>query len=93
MGFQAVLDIRISLALQNQTNRIADKLVEIPGVAYIVKISGEYDLLLSALVRDCKDIVRINEEITKIPHIKKIEAKMRKVRPDWPGPRQYISTF
>jgi DNA-binding Lrp family transcriptional regulator len=93
LGFQAILDVKISLSVQNQTNYIADKLIKITGVSYLVKISGDYDLLLSALVRDCDDIIRINEEIAKISHIKKIEATMRKIRTDWPGPRQYISTF
>ncbi len=93
LGFQAILDIKIALSLQNQTNCIADKLAQITGVSYLVKISGDYDLLVSALVRDCYDIIRINEEIARIPHIKKMEATMRKVRSFWPGPRQYISTF
>ena len=46
-----------------------------------------------ALVKDCRDIIAINEEIAKIPYIKRIDAAMRQVYPAWPSPRQYISTF
>jgi len=70
-----------------------DKLSIIPGVAYLVKISGDYDLLVVALVKDCKDITAINEKIVKIPYIQRMDATMRQVYPAWPGPRQYISTF
>ena len=64
-----------------------DKLSIIPGVVDLVKISGNYDLLVMALVKDCRDIIAINEEIAKIPYIKRIDAAMRQVYPVWPGPR------
>jgi hypothetical protein len=50
-------------------------------------------LLVTALVKDCKDIIAINEGIVKMAYIKRIEAAMRQVYPVWPGLRQYISTF
>jgi Lrp/AsnC family transcriptional regulator for asnA, asnC and gidA len=93
LGYQAILDLNIALANQSKTKEVVDKLSKIPGVAYLVKISGNYDLLVTALVKDCKDIIAINEEIAKIPYIKRLEAAMRQVYPAWPGPRQYISTF
>jgi hypothetical protein len=70
-----------------------DKLSIIPGVTYLVKISGNYDVSVLALVKECKDIIAIDEEIIKIPYIKRTEAAMRQIIPAWPGPRQCISTF
>jgi DNA-binding Lrp family transcriptional regulator len=93
LGYQAIIDINIALANQSKAKEVVDKLSIIPGVANLVKISGNYDLLVMALVKDCKDIIAINEEITKIPYIKRIDAAMRQVYPAWPSPRQYISTF
>ena len=93
LGYQTILDINIALANQSKTREIVDKLSLIPGVAYLVKISGNYDLLVTALVKDCKDIIAINDEIVKISNIKRLEAAMRPVYPAWPCPRQYISTF
>jgi DNA-binding Lrp family transcriptional regulator len=93
LGYQAILDSNIALTNQSETKEVVDKLSKIPGVTYLVKISGDCDLLVVALVKDCKDIIAINEEIIKIPHIKRMEPTIRQVYPAWPGPRQYISTF
>ena len=93
IGFQAILDLNLALSNQSETDEIADKLSQIPGVSYIVKLGGNSDLLVVALVKDCKDIIAINDDIVKIPNIKKIEATLRQIPPCWPGPRQYISTF
>ncbi len=93
LGYQAVLDFSMALTEQSETKEVVEKLSKIPGVTYLVKISGTYDLLVTALAKDCNDIIAISEEITKIPNIKKIEASIRKVYPAWPTSRQYISTF
>jgi Lrp/AsnC family transcriptional regulator for asnA, asnC and gidA len=93
LGYQAVLDIDVALTDQSETKEIVEKLSKIPGVAYLVKISGNYDLSVVALVKDCKDIIWVNEEISKIPNIKKMEGTLKTLPPRWPGPRQYISTF
>ena len=93
LGYQAILDVNIALTNQGETKEVVDKLSIVPGVAYLVEISGDYDLLVTALVKDCKDIIAINEKIIKIPYIQRMESAMRQVYPAWPGPRQYISTF
>lgn len=91
LGYQAILDLNISLTCESE--KIVDEISKIPGVSYIVKISGNYDLLVVALVKDCNDIIAINDEITKIPNIKRMDSTLRKIRFAWPGPRQHISTF
>jgi len=93
LGYQAILDISMAFTNQSKTKEMMDKLSIVPGVACLVEISGNYDLLVMALVKDCKDIIVINEEILKIPYIKRMDAAMRQVYPVWPSPRQYISTF
>lgn len=93
LGYQAILSINLALTNQSETKGVVDKLSRISGVAYLVKISGNDDLLVVALVKDCNDIIAINEEIAKIPKIKRIEATLQGLPPFWPTPRQYISTF
>ncbi|HLN90196.1 MAG TPA: Lrp/AsnC family transcriptional regulator, partial [Candidatus Binatia bacterium] len=93
LGYQAILDVGVALANQSEAKSIIEKLSRIRGVSYLVKISGNYDLTVVALVKDCKDIIEVNEEIAKIPNIKRIEATLKPLPPRWPGPRQYISTF
>ncbi len=93
LGYQAILELNIALINQSKTKEVVDRLSIIPGVSYLVKISGSYDLLVVALVKDCTAIITINEAIVKIPSVKRIDSTMRQVCPAWPGPRQYISTF
>jgi len=93
VGFQCILAINLSLANPDETNEVTNRLSEITGVSYILKISGSYDLSLSALVKDCNDIIEINKQILKIPNIKGIEANLRPLPKSWPTPRQYISTL
>ena len=93
LGYKATLHIYLSLNAQDKTNTIVDCLSKILGIAYIVKISGEYDLQVAALVKDYDDTFRIYEEIVKISDVKKIDMRMIQLRPTWPGPRQHISTF
>jgi Lrp/AsnC family transcriptional regulator for asnA, asnC and gidA len=92
LGYKIILDTRISVAIQSETNTIVETLSQIPGVSYVVKLSGDYDLLAAVLIKDCDDIVAFNDKITKIPYIKKIECSMRETY-FWPSPRQYLTTF
>jgi DNA-binding Lrp family transcriptional regulator len=96
LGFRAILDTSVVFTTQNETKEIVDRLSKIPGVTYIVKITGDYDLQVVALVKDCQDIMRINDEILKIKHIKRTEAFLRQFREGysvWPGAGQHITTF
>jgi Lrp/AsnC family transcriptional regulator for asnA, asnC and gidA len=92
LGFKIILDTRISIAIQSETNKIVETLCKIPGVSHVVKLSGDYDLSVAVLIKDCDDIVAFNDKLTKIPYIKKIECSMRETY-RWPGPRQYLTTF
>jgi Lrp/AsnC family transcriptional regulator, regulator for asnA, asnC and gidA len=93
LGFQAILDLNLAVSNQSEIDTIADKLSKIPGVSYIVKLGGNFDLTVVALVKDCKDIIKISEEVFKIPNIKKIDGKLRQIPPFWPTTGQYITTF
>ncbi len=93
LGFQGILEISIGLADQSVVNEIVNKLSEMPGVTYLVKISGTFDLEVVALVKDCKNMMDISDQIAKISNIKRTESRLRQLPAAWPGQRQYISTF
>ncbi|HUK85168.1 MAG TPA: Lrp/AsnC family transcriptional regulator, partial [Candidatus Acidoferrum sp.] len=93
LGFQNILEFNIALTEQSEINKIVNTLSKIQGVTYLVKISGNYDLSVVALVKDCKNIVQLSDEIAKIPNIKRMEATLRRLSTAWPSPQQYISTF
>lgn len=93
LGYQATLHFYLTLNSQNNTSAIVDNISKILGISYIVKISGDYDLQIAAFAKDYDDSIRIYDQIIKIPEIKKIDMRIIQLRPTWPGPRQYISTF
>ena len=93
LGFQNILEVSLVSTNQAEIGNMTEQLSKIPGVSYVLKISGNFDLAIVALVSDCNSIVRINDEILKIPHIKKMMATLRRLPPIWPGPSQHISTF
>ena len=71
----------------------AETISRIPGVTYVAKTSGDFDLNIAAMVKDCNDIVTIIEKLEMIPNVRKIDANLRDIPSKWPGPSQYISTF
>ncbi len=93
LGFQSILEISVALTDQSVIDEIVNKLSKTPGVTYLVKISGNYDLEVVALVKDCKNMIDISNQIAEIPNIKRTESRLRQIPAAWPGPRQYISTF
>jgi len=93
LGYQNILEISLAVANQDEITEMANKISRIPGVTYLVQISGHYDLSVVSLVRDCKDIVYINERILEIPNIKRMEGTLRRLPQAWPGRSQHISTF
>jgi Lrp/AsnC family transcriptional regulator, regulator for asnA, asnC and gidA len=93
LGYQSILTVNLLLSDPNEMNETVEKLSKIPGVTYILKISGVFDISFVALVKDCKSIFEINDQILKIPHIKGIEANLRLLPDAWPTQRQYITTF
>ena len=58
-----------------------------------MKISGDYDLQIYAMIKNIEQLLALQEEFTKIPGIAKMELDIFRVLKIWPTPRQYISTF
>ena len=93
LGYQANLDFSIAFAFHKETAPIVEKLSKIPGVIIIIKTSGDYDLHVTAMVRDSIQQFEIQEEIAKIPNIAKMETAARRIPNKWPTNSQHISTF
>ncbi len=93
LGYQANLDFSLAFAFQKETSTIVENLSKIPDVIIILKTSGDYDLHVTAMVRDTKQQFEIQEEIAKIPNIAKIETAARRIPNKWPTNSQHITTF
>jgi DNA-binding Lrp family transcriptional regulator len=94
IGYASILDFNIAFtAPGGLSETVVDSLAKIPDVIIIIKTSGDYDLQLSAMIRDIPQSFAIQDQIARICGITKIEASARKIPHSWPTPLQYISTF
>lgn len=94
IGYTSILDFNIAFASPcGLSDTVVESLSKIPDVIIITKTSGDYDLQLSAMIRDTAQSFAIQDEISRICGITKIEPSARKIPDRWPTPQQYISTF
>ncbi|MGA2385758.1 MAG: Lrp/AsnC family transcriptional regulator [Candidatus Bathyarchaeia archaeon] len=94
IGYSAILDFNIAFTTPGGlSNPVVDSLTKIPDIIIITKTSGDYDLQLTAMIRDVAQAFLIQDQIARICGITKIEATARKIPDKWPTPQQYISTF
>jgi DNA-binding Lrp family transcriptional regulator len=94
LGYNTLLHFAISFTEQTNMEPIVEKFTKFVGVTYLVKMSGDCDLLVAVLVRDIADIFAFYDELLKIQKIGKIEVMaLPYLLSPWPAPQQYISTF
>jgi DNA-binding Lrp family transcriptional regulator len=94
IGYKQILDFNIAFTAPGSvSNPLVESLAKIPDVIIITKTSGDYDLQLSAMIRNTAQSFEIQDQIAQISGITKIEASSRKIPERWPTPQQYMSTF
>jgi len=94
LGYKSILDFNVAFsAPAENTLKIVNSLEKISDVIIITKTTGEYDLQLTAMIRDVEHMFNIQDEIAKTIGVTKIETSARKIPKKWPTPLQYISTF
>ena len=75
---------------------IIQQISKIPDVISIMKTTGDYDLQIYSMVQNIDQLLFIQEEISKIKGIRKIDLELLRfseMQEKWPSPRQHISTF
>ncbi len=95
IGYQAIV-VFFTVTSSEKPLFIIEKISNIPNIISIMKTSGDYDLQIWAMVQDITQLLYIQEEIGKIPGIRKIDTETLRLDErwkSWPSPRQYISTF
>ena len=92
LGYHATAWFSIVTA-QNNILSIVEKIANIPDVTLILKISGEYDLSVTAMIKDIEHLLSVQDEITCIEGVTKVETIVGRVFEMMPLPREYISTF
>ncbi len=92
IGYRFMMDFNISLKSPIDSKAI-EALCKITDVVVITKTSGDYDLQVTAMIRDVDRMFAIQDAIAKLPGLAKIESSIRKIPKHWPTANQYISTF
>jgi DNA-binding Lrp family transcriptional regulator len=94
LGYSALLDLNVAFTtIRGFSIDIVDLLSKIPDVIIITKTSGDFDMQVTAMVRDLKQVFNIQEKIAQISGVTHIEASLRKAPDRWPTPQQYITTI
>ena len=93
LGYSSILDLNIAFTtFRGLSINIVDAIAKIPNVIIITRTSGDFDLQVTAIVRDLKESFSIQDKIAQIDGVTQIEASTRKIPDSWPTPQQYIST-
>jgi DNA-binding Lrp family transcriptional regulator len=94
IGYKSILDFNVAFTTPgNFSDAIIESLARIQDVIIITKTSGDFDLQVTAMIRDIPQSFAIQDQISRICGITKIETSARKIPDKWPTPQQYISTF
>jgi DNA-binding Lrp family transcriptional regulator len=93
-GYTSILDFNIAFTtLRSLSDDIVDSFAKIPDIIIITKTSGDYDLQLTAMIRDIEQLFTIQDQIARVHGVTQIETSSRKIPDKWPTPQQYISTI
>ena len=94
IGYASILDFNIAFTTPGGLSpTVVESLAKIPDIIIITKTSGDYDLQVTAMIRDISESFAIQDRIARICGVTKIEGSARKIPEKWPTPHQYISTF
>ncbi len=93
LGYKAITSFLIQLLDQEERDKVIDALCKIPDLTYLVKLSGDYDLLVVFLVGDILQEFSIEDVLLATCKIGKMESFNRRIPNVWPRPDQHMSTF
>jgi DNA-binding Lrp family transcriptional regulator len=95
IGYNAMCIFFTNISGENSLS-IIQQISKIPDIISIMKTTGDYDLQIYSMVQNIDQLLFIQEQISKIKGIQKIDLELCPLSEQitkWPSPRQYISTF
>jgi DNA-binding Lrp family transcriptional regulator len=93
IGYRAIAVFYTSMTPQADSMFVVDVISAVPDVISIMKTSGDYDLQIFAMIRDIDSLLKIQETISGIRGVAKMDMEISGFFGKWPTPRQYMSTF
>ncbi len=93
LGYPADAIISMTARSQDDLAETAEKIASIPDIVGLWKTIGSYDLAAWTKVKSIEQIIAIQNEITNLPEITKMETVMLNTFPVMPFPREHTSSF
>jgi Lrp/AsnC family transcriptional regulator for asnA, asnC and gidA len=93
IGYYAFAIFNVACTSQDGLPNRVEALAKIPDVNFILKTSGNFDFVISVMIRDIKQLITIQEEIASTPGVTNMKIAVAKMFNVWPLPREIISTF
>jgi Lrp/AsnC family transcriptional regulator for asnA, asnC and gidA len=94
IGYCTILDFHLAFTSYSVTSQsIVEYFSRVPDIIVVTKTSGDYDLQVTAMVKDIDQMFALQDEISKVPSVSKFEVSARKIPELWPPPQEHISTI
>lgn len=92
IGYNAFAIFNLAFSHESLAESI-ESLARIPDVNFIIKTSGNMDIMFSLMIKDINQFTTVQQQIACLPGVTKIEVGVEKMFVPWPLPREFISTF
>ena len=93
LGYFANVSFALAYSSQIEPNDIIRDVVAIKNNYLMIKISGEYDLLIHILLKDLNQLLLTQKQVAEIPGVSRLEMLVYPAFTPWPNCGEYISTF
>ena len=74
----------IKISYKRELDEVFEKIVQAPNVIVAIKHYGEFEIMAVAPFENFEKIWKLNEEISQIEGIKKVEIFFDEAFQDWP---------
>jgi DNA-binding Lrp family transcriptional regulator len=93
LGYAA--DVIISIAVNSEHNLMEtiETVEEIPDIVGLWKTAGAYDLEIYGKIRTLEELIDIQDEVSKLPGVTKMDTVLINRFPLMPYPREHMSDF
>ncbi|MCW4003847.1 MAG: Lrp/AsnC family transcriptional regulator [Candidatus Bathyarchaeota archaeon] len=93
LGYHGLATFYLAFGSQSDVISVVEKICTIPDIVLIVQTSGNFDLLVEAMIKDVDQLLSIQDQLTDMPGVTKTEMHIIRPIPIFPVFREYISTF
>ena len=94
IGYVGHLKSNLTIASQEEGEKIVDQLSGIPNVNFISQTTGRFNIYLLAFIRNIDEYLSIQQKLEELPNLTAIETRLDRLLFNiYPTPHQQISTI